>query len=618
MNHNKSTSIHLTPNSTTASAAVVLTTTGMNDTTTDIEIMESHQSLLSAEDDHLGAVSSEDEYGHDSMNDTAGSTAHPKLASASASALATASFSPPDSDPALESALESAGLGRFHALLIALCGFAIASDSVEVRAVSFVVASQAECDLGLDSVAKGWVSAGTFLGMLFGGVVWGAMADGSMGRRRTLALALGLNAVFSAASAGAETFGAFFFLRIVSGIGVGGSIPVVFSYVTEFLPPARRGSLTVVVASCWMLGSVLSTGMAWGLIGANECDHSIGTEEGGNNGGGASAQETAAACAAARASQCEIIDLAWGPASAWRVYTIVTSLPAALAALAFALLAPPSPRWLLLRGQRAQAAKVLTRAAKVNGRTPPKPEVLEALRVSTHSQHGRGIRSLSLSAQAATLGGGARGYLRAINGLLKNRWQTIAPIFGVYYRRSVLVLCGVWFLLSYGAYGLTMWLPTYFEHGGIPEPDNMYPISMAVAAAALPGNLVSLWTVERFGRRITLVVCMAIGGLSVLGVALVHDTVGVTLLSCAFSALTVGGWNALDLLSAESFDTRLRASAFGVQSAAGRIGAICGTVSFGAFGPADAAVPLALVAAMLIAGGLLTLMLKETKGLEMA
>lgn len=84
----------------------------------------------------------------------------------------------------------------------------------------------------------------------------------------------------------------------------------------------------------------------------------------------------------------------------------------------------------------------------------------------------------------------------------------------------------------------------------------MYLVSTIVALAALPGNLISAWAVERVGRRITLCLSMALSGVSVFAITAITDTAGVAAFSCAFSALTVGGWNALDLLSAETFDTR--------------------------------------------------------------
>ena len=50
----------------------------------------------------------------------------------------------------------------------------------------------------------------------------------------------------------------------------------------------------------------------------------------------------------------------------------------------------------------------------------------------------------------------------------------------------------------------------------------------------------------------------------------------VQVFSCIFNGVSVGGWNALNILSTELFPTKQRGSAFGVLSALGRIAAILG------------------------------------------
>ena len=56
-----------------------------------------------------------------------------------------------------------AGTGKFHILLLLLCGWAVSSDAVEVLSVSFLLPS-ATCDLNLSSVDKGWLNAMVFVG----------------------------------------------------------------------------------------------------------------------------------------------------------------------------------------------------------------------------------------------------------------------------------------------------------------------------------------------------------------------------------------------------------------------------------------------------------------------
>lgn len=60
------------------------------------------------------------------------------------------------------------------------------------------------------------------------------------GRRWSLLAGLLINAVFGTLSAAAGSTGALVALRFVAGIGVGGSVPVVFSQLAELCPATTR------------------------------------------------------------------------------------------------------------------------------------------------------------------------------------------------------------------------------------------------------------------------------------------------------------------------------------------------------------------------------------------
>jgi MFS family permease len=60
------------------------------------------------------------------------------------------------------------------------------------------------------------------------------------GRRRSLLVALLINAFFGAMSAGTRSVGALVAMRLLGGVGVGGSVPVVFSFLAELLPAKSR------------------------------------------------------------------------------------------------------------------------------------------------------------------------------------------------------------------------------------------------------------------------------------------------------------------------------------------------------------------------------------------
>ncbi len=63
-----------------------------------------------------------------------------------------------------EEALKRIGFGKFHYLILIVCGLANASDAVEILCVSFILPT-AECDLNMSTADKGILNSMTFLGM---------------------------------------------------------------------------------------------------------------------------------------------------------------------------------------------------------------------------------------------------------------------------------------------------------------------------------------------------------------------------------------------------------------------------------------------------------------------
>lgn len=108
----------------------------------------------------------------------------------------------------------------------------------------------------------------------------------------------------------------------------------------------------------------------------------------------------------------------------------------------------------------------------------------------------------------------------------------------------------------------------------------MYTSALISAGANLPGNAFAWLFVDRIGRRFVLISSVFIAGGSVFGVLEVKSVTGVVVFSALISGISAGMWNALDILSVESFPTKQRATAFGIQAAVGRLGAISGNVVF--------------------------------------
>jgi MFS family permease len=76
------------------------------------------------------------------------------------------------------------------------------------------------------------------------------------------------------------------------------------------------------------------------------------------------------------------------------------------------------------------------------------------------------------------------------------------------------------------------------------------------------GNIASIFMVDWLGRRLTACICLAGACVAALLFAFAPaDPFWSVTAACIFNGISVGGWNALDLLSAELFATEVRPEA---------------------------------------------------------
>eukprot|EP00055_Hartaetosiga_balthica_P010728 m.46796 g.46796 ORF g.46796 m.46796 type:complete len:545 (+) comp7288_c0_seq1:224-1858(+) len=489
-----------------------------------------------------------------------------------------------------EEALEIVGAGKAQKILCMLCGWANAADAVEMLGISFIITTLAECDLDLTAGRKGMVTAGLFIGMMIGGWLWGSLAD-KHGRKLTLIMALLFNTMFGAASAFATSYHAFLFFRIMSGLGVGGSIPIVFTYMTEFLPVKKRGVYLSTVAAFWMVGSIIVAFLAWVVIGSHECSHANISDD------------IELRCETWFETSCGRIPTSSGSSiPAWRLFVLLCATPSFIAAVSL-VFASESPKWLATQGKLLESEAILKAMAKRNGRGSFAYNlILSSSNVLSGRENRKVLQGEGISVTMMRVWISLKHILRATRNLFQGTLL-----------RPTLILSAVWFMLSMGFYGLTLWLPNYYQHGGIDANTSVYKVSFFVALANLPGNVFAFWAVDKLGRRMTLVVSMLVSALSVFSIFGIHTTIGTTIFSCFFSAVSVAGWNALNILSTEKFPTAQRAAAFGFLAAIGRIGAILGNVGFGEMSGASPTLPLLLAGCALCIGALLSLLVAETK-----
>lgn len=221
----------------------------------------------------------------------------------------------------MNDALDRAGAGAYQRRLMGIFGLVWAADAMQVLAVGFTAASIA-ATFGLTVPQALQTGTAFFLGMLLGAIGFGRMAD-RYGRRRVLIVTVACDAVFGILSIFAPDFTILLVLRFLTGAAVGGTLPVDYAMMAEFLPAKNRGRWLVLLEGFWAVGTLVVALAAW------------------------------------------LASLS-GVEDAWRYIFAVTAFPA-LIGIGLRFLVPESPLYLLRTGRSEEAKVVVNSMLKTNG-----------------------------------------------------------------------------------------------------------------------------------------------------------------------------------------------------------------------------------------------------------
>ncbi|KAG5842770.1 hypothetical protein ANANG_G00181250 [Anguilla anguilla] len=292
------------------------------------------------------------------------------------------------------------------------------ADGVEIFVVGFVLPS-AEKDMCLSEPNKGMLGLIVYLGMMVGAFLWGGLAD-RIGRRQCLLISLSINSVFAFFSSFVQGYSTFLFCRLLSGVGIGGSIPIVFSYYSEFLAQEKRGEHLSWLCMFWMIGGIYAAAMAWAIIPHYGWSFQMGS-----------------------AYQFH----------SWRVFVLVCAFPS-VAAIAALNTMPESPRFYLENGKHDEGWMILKQVHDTNMRAKGCPE--RVFSVTT-------IKTVKQMDELVDMGGDTAAWHQRwkmkLVSLFKQVKSNFLACFSPEYRRTTLMMMAVWFTMSFSYYGLTVWFP---------------------------------------------------------------------------------------------------------------------------------------------------------------
>uniref|UniRef100_A0A3P8VT93 Synaptic vesicle glycoprotein 2A n=1 Tax=Cynoglossus semilaevis TaxID=244447 RepID=A0A3P8VT93_CYNSE len=551
-----------------------------------------------------------------------------------------------------ETILQECGHGRFQWTLYFVLGLALMADGVEIFVVGFVLPS-AEKDMCLSEPNKGMLGLIVYLGMMVGAFVWGGLAD-RIGRRQTLLISLSINSVFAFFSSFVQGYVSFLFCRLASGVGIGGSIPIVFSYYSEFLAQEKRGEHLSWLCMFWMIGGIYASAMAWAIIPHYGWSFQMGS-----------------------AYQFH----------SWRVFVLVCAFPSVAAICALSTM-PESPRFYLENGKHDEAWMILKQVHDTNMRAKGYPEkVFSVTTIKTVKQmdelvtlgddaswHAKWrIKLSTLFHQVPGYYGLTVWFPDMIKYLQKQEYAALTKVFvkekvehvtfnftlenqvhrqGEYFNDKSMVFEDSLFeecyfeditssntffknctfiatlfyntdLFKYRLVNCKLINSTFLHNkegcllSDVSDENNAYMVyfvSFLGTLAVLPGNIVSALLMDKIGRLRMLAGSSVISCFSCFLLSFGNSESAMIALLCLFGGISIASWNALDVLTVELYPSDKRTTAFGFLNALCKLAAVLGISIFTSFVGITKAVPILFASGALAAGSFLALKLPETRG----
>ncbi|CAK1585916.1 unnamed protein product [Parnassius mnemosyne] len=264
----------------------------------------------------------------------------------------------------------------------------------------------------------------------------------------------------------------------------------------------------------------------------------------------------------------------------WRHLALATTLPF-LCFFFYIWPMPESPRWLLARGQFEKAEKILKDMARINGKSLPANYML-------HLRRKYESDKLKLDLEKE-----------------KSRKYGVLDLFRTpNLRKKTIIITFIWFTNTSVYVGLSYYAPVL---GG----DEFLNFFLA-GIVELPTYLFLWPSMERLGRRWTLCMSMVVGGVACLTTFLVqHETYVTLALYCVGKMGISSSFVVLPLMASELYPTVVRGLGMSLSSVLGMLGPIfIPLVNY--LGSDILVLPLIIMGALLVAGGIASLLLPET------
>jgi MFS transporter, AAHS family, 3-hydroxyphenylpropionic acid transporter len=140
---------------------------------------------------------------------------------------------------------------------IILCALVALCEGLDLQAAG-VTAAGIGAEFKPAAEQFGTFFSASTLGLFFGALIGGRLAD-SIGRKKVLVTSVALFGVFSLLTPLAGSIVALTWARVLTGLGLGGALPMLLALVSETAAPNRRSASVAMVYACTPLGGALAS-----------------------------------------------------------------------------------------------------------------------------------------------------------------------------------------------------------------------------------------------------------------------------------------------------------------------------------------------------------------------
>ncbi|MFE4351680.1 MFS transporter [Peribacillus butanolivorans] len=384
----------------------------------------------------------------------------------------------------------------------------------------------------INGLWNGLLGSSALIGIFIGGIIFGYLTD-RVGRESMYRLDLIAFLVLSILQIFATNVEQLFIIRVLLGIAIGADYPIATSLLTEFAPKKYRGKMIGFLTISWYLGATVAYFAGYFLLNL-------------------------------------------GP-DAWKWMLGSSAIPTIIVIL-MRLNTPESPRWLLSKGQKEKALRIMK----------------------------------NIYGESTTLEDIPSGPVQK---------PSLMKLFSSAYRKRTIFVMLFWNFQLIPMFAIYTFAPTLLETFNLNKGDLSHIGSALISFMFLIGCTVSMFFIDRIGRR-----SLCIGGfffttIALLGLGLAPEASSWIIVGLFFMYAFFAGAPAILewAYPNELFPTEIRGTAVGFATTVTRIGASVGTfglpIALATFGVG----PTMLIAAGLNVIGLLVsvFMAPETKNLSL-